>query len=152
MEERGMGRGEGVRGELVALGNDLMQVWPEGVAGEGEEKRGRGHPSGSLCGKQYCPNLQLPPLVSRIFIFHKIPFKLYFHPSFKLCFSLHPAYLVILDGAVILQITLFFQLPFCSLSFHLQKSSPLQTGCHVHRAAPPDAIWNHVSFLCFPKA
>ena len=40
MEGRGMARGEGVRGELVALGNDLMQVWPEGAAGEaGREER-----------------------------------------------------------------------------------------------------------------
>ena len=42
MEGRGMARGEGVRGELVALGNDLMQVWPEGAAGEaGREERQR---------------------------------------------------------------------------------------------------------------
>ena len=41
MEERGMARGEGVRGELVALGNDLMQVWPEGAAGKVREERQR---------------------------------------------------------------------------------------------------------------
>lgn len=34
MEEEGWTE-ERVSGELVALGNDLMQVWPEGVAGEG---------------------------------------------------------------------------------------------------------------------
>lgn len=44
MEERGMARGEGVRGELVALGNDLMQVWPEGAAGEGERREAEGIP------------------------------------------------------------------------------------------------------------
>lgn len=114
---------ERVSGELVALCNDLMQVWPEVWQGRGREERQRA-PSEVSVWKQYCPNLQLPPLVSRIFIFHKIPFKLYFHPSFKLCFSLHPVYLVILDEQHS-QITLFFQLPFCSLSFHLQKSSSI---------------------------
>lgn len=34
MEEEGWTE-ERVSGELVALGNDLMQVWPEDVAGEG---------------------------------------------------------------------------------------------------------------------
>lgn len=69
---------------------------------------------------------------------------------------MHPAYLVILDGAVILQTTLFLQLPFRLFPFlpsaEILSTPQRQMGYHVHGAAPADASWNNVSFLCFPRA
>lgn len=91
-------RGEDLKGELVALANDLIKGWEWGWS----RKRGRKETQmatlqTSVGGKRYCPILEQLVLVSRrIFIFHKMPFKLNFLPSLSASLSLpilnHPGW------------------------------------------------------------